>query len=74
MIFSARQYSALFEVYARMFGQPVPADVAEAAAQSGNAPNLMRVLELATSNNQAIHDWPVYETRKNGEALQINQN
>lgn len=60
MYFSARHYSALSRVYSEMFGQPVPSEVALAAARNGKAPDLMDALHQATQFQNPIRDWTPY--------------
>jgi hypothetical protein len=57
MIFSSGHYAALGRLYAEMFGQPVPEEVALAAARNGRAPDLMDALYQATKFNEPIQDW-----------------
>lgn len=60
MYFSAKHYSALSRVYSEMFGQPVPLEVALAAARNGRAPDLMDALHHATHFHDPIRDWTPY--------------
>lgn len=60
MYFCARHYSALSRVYSEMFGQPVPSEVALAAAHNGKAPDLMDALHQATQFQEPIGDWTHY--------------
>lgn len=60
MLYSGRHCEALRAVYLRIFGEPVPEDVLQRAADNGTLYRLMTAIDLATDTRQPIDDWQPY--------------
>jgi hypothetical protein len=60
MLYSGRHSEALRNVYCKMFGEPVPADVLQAASKNGMLYRLMEAIDRATDKREPIEDWGEY--------------
>ena len=60
MLYSGRHAEALRAAYLRIFGQPVPDDVLQAAADNGTLYRLLEAIDRATDSRRPIEDWRDY--------------
>ena len=68
MLYSGRHSEALVKLYFETFGVPVPEATGRKAAKAGQMQSLMAAVDEATSNNEPIQDWSVFETPPPGAA------
>ena len=69
MLYSGSHSSALTRLYSQLF-RPVPPEVSEQAAKSGQAQALMAALDKATTDRQPISDWTPFVTPRQESSRQ----